>query len=78
MSKRVNIKRFDALEKRAEKYNQESRELKRFYPIRSRDGKMLVFGMYDYKSKKYVLSTFTSDLNAIFDEIEDMLNDDRK
>lgn len=50
---------------------------KRFYPIHSKSGKLWEFGMYDYKRKKYVLSTPTSDLNEIFKEIDRMVEDAR-
>jgi hypothetical protein len=73
MSKRINISRFEELVKRAEAYNGRVPG-KRFYPIQARDGKILVFGMYDGQTKKYVLSEPFVDVNLAFDEIEAMLN----
>lgn len=73
MSKKINTARFDGLVKTAEAYNRK-RGMKRFLPIQSRDGRILVFGMYDYVSKKYVLSEPFVDVNNAFDEIEEMLN----
>lgn len=79
--KNVDIARFDRLVKQSEKLNGKA-GFTRFYPIRSTEiiGKVgkttriLVFGMYDYKTKKYVLSKPFVDVNKSFDEIEVMLN----
>lgn len=73
MSKRINIARFEGLVKRAEDFNRRVAG-KRFYPIQTRDGKILVFGMYDYKTKKFVLSEPFVDVNLAFDEVEAMLD----
>jgi len=74
MGKKVNIGRFEKLVKQAEGINSRTSGLKRFYPIQSRDGKILVFGMYDYRTKKHIASRPFEDVDKIFDEIEIMLN----
>lgn len=70
--KKLDLTRFDKLVKQAEAYNRKNG--KRFYPIRSRDGRILVFGMYDYKKKKHIVSEPFVDVNHAFDEIEVMLD----
>lgn len=72
MSKKINTARFDSLVKMADGLNRK-RGMKRFLPIQSRDGRILVFGMYDYLTKKYILSEPFVDVNHAFDEIEEML-----
>jgi hypothetical protein len=72
MSRKIDISRFESLVGAAEKYNS-SHPGKRFYPIQTREGKILIFGMYDYKTKKYSVSKPFEDVNKIFDEIEQML-----
>jgi len=72
MSRKINITRFENLVKTAEEYNGRNPG-KRFYSIQSREGSILVFGMYDYVSKKYALSRPFEDVNKVFDEIETML-----
>lgn len=74
MGKKVDTKRFENLVRKAEAYNRTNSGLKRFYPIQSRDGKILVFGMYDYAKKRHVVSRPFEDINSVFDEIEAMLN----
>lgn len=69
--KKLDLTRFDSLVKTAEAFNRKNG--KRFYPIQTRDGRILVFGMYDYASKRYVLSEPFVDVNKAFDEIEVML-----
>lgn len=73
MGKKLIFSRFNSITDAAETYNSRN-SYKRFWPIQSRKGKFWEFGMYDYKSKKYILSTPTSDLNHVFDEIEGMLS----
>lgn len=72
MSKKIDTARFDKIVKTAEALNRK-RGMKRFLPIQSRDGRILVFGMYDYQTKKYVLSEPFVDVNKAFDEIDEML-----
>lgn len=69
----VDTRRFANLMKKAEKLNKEIK-FKRFYPIEARDGKVLVFGLYDYVSKKQIYSVPFQDANEVFDEIEVYLN----
>ena len=72
MSK-INFSKFHELSDRAEQYNREY-GAKRFYIINSSQKRGLTtFGLYDYKLKRYVVSHPGSDLNSIFDEIEEML-----
>lgn len=72
MSK-VNFSKFHELTERAEQYNREQ-GFKRFYIINSNQRRgSSTFGLYDYKLKRYVISHSGSNLNDIFDEIEDML-----
>lgn len=73
MSKKVNTNRFDDLVKMADACNSRNRGGKRFYPISAKEGKILVYGMYDYKTKKYIISEPFVDVNLVFDEIEIML-----
>ena len=79
--KKIDVARFERLVKQSERLN--SREgYTRFYPIKSSEligrsekrTKILVFGMYDYKTKKYVLSKPFVDVNKSFDEIEELLD----
>lgn len=72
MSRKFDMSRFTGLVKQAETINGRSK-MKRFYPIQSRDGAILIFGMYDYATKKYALSRPFMDVNKVFDEIEAML-----
>ncbi len=69
MGKKINFPLFNSLVDEADEINGRL-GFKRFYPIHSKNGKLWEFGMYDYKRKKYVLSTPTSDLNEIFNEID--------
>ena len=69
MVKKINFPLFNSLVDEADEINGRL-GFKRFYPIHSKNGKLWEFGMYDYKRKKYVLSTPTSDLNEIFNEID--------
>jgi hypothetical protein len=71
MSKKINGNRFEELVKLADERN--GRGGKRFYPISAKEGKILVYGMYDYKTKKYIISEPFVDVNLVFDEIEIML-----
>ena len=78
--RKIDTERFERLVKTAEAVNRSSAK-QRFYPIRTveligigaRKNKILVFGMYDYKTKKYALSKPFIDVNTTFDEIEDMV-----
>ena len=72
MSRKFDTSRFTACVKTAEAIDSRSK-VKRFYPIQSRDGAILIFGMYDYVTKKYAVSKPFMDVNKIFDEIEGML-----
>ena len=72
MSRKFDISRFTGLVKQADAVNSRSK-IKRFYPIQSRDGAILIFGMYDYATKKYALSKPFMDVNKVFDEIEVMI-----
>lgn len=72
MARSINITRFNRLVKTAEGLNTRIGS-KRFIPIQSRDGKILVFGLYDYQTKKQIYSRPFEDIDLIFDEIEDHL-----
>ena len=76
MAKKINFHLFNSLVEEVETINGRL-GFKRFYPIHSKNGKLWEFGMYDYKRKKFVLSTPTSDLNEIFNEIDQMVADAR-
>jgi len=67
--------RFADLIDQANKVNARNKE-KRFYAMsESRNGKLVDFGMYDYTTKKYVLSNvFSADATARLAEIERMIN----
>ncbi len=67
--------RFADLIDQANKVNAKNKE-KRFYAMsESRNGKLVDFGMYDYTTKKYVLSNvFSTDAMARLAEIERMIN----
>lgn len=64
---------FNKLVERAENINK-NLPIKRFYPIHSREGNFMTYGMYDYHTKKYVLSKPFCALDNTFEEIESMLN----
>lgn len=70
--KKADLARFDDIAKTADRYNSKHGS-KRFYSIKSRDGKIVTIGMYDYNTKKYVLSKPFDDLNRIFKQIEDLI-----
>jgi hypothetical protein len=72
MGKKINFQLFNSIVDEVEEINGRL-GFKRFYPIHAKSGKLWEFGMYDYKNKKYILSTPTSDLNDIFDEIDNMV-----
>lgn len=76
MGNKINFQLFNNLVSEVEEINGRL-GFKRFYPIHSKNGKLWEFGMYDYKRKKYILSTPTSDLNQIFNEIDNMVADAR-
>ena len=76
MGKKINFQLFNSIVDEVDEINGRL-GFRRFYPIHSKSGKLWEFGMYDYKIKKFVLSTPTSDLNDIFDEINDMVADAR-
>ena len=63
---------FDTIVKTADAYNVRV-GFKRFYTIRSREGKVLTFGLYDYRTKKYVLARSYQNLENHFKEMEDMI-----
>ena len=78
--KKIDTARFESLVSQSERINA-IEGFTRFYPIKSTEiigsaGKrtrILVFGMYDYKNKNFVLSKPFVDVNKSFDEIEYML-----
>lgn len=72
MSRKIDTARFERLVEAAEKYNR-TNPGKRFWPIQTREGKVLVFGLYDYVTKRYAVSRPFEDVNKIFDQIEQML-----
>ena len=72
MKNKIDYSRFEKLTDIAENLNKSAR-YRRFIPIRSKEGKILVFGMYDYETKRHIVSRPFMDVNKIFDEIEDML-----
>lgn len=73
MAKKINFQLFNSIVDEIDSINGRL-GFKRFYPIHSKSGKLWEFGMYDYKNKKYILSTPTSDLNDIFEEIDKMVS----
>lgn len=81
MKKSIDTSRFERLVSRSERINYQS-GYSRFQTIRSfeiigsgeKKNKILVFGMYDYKTKKHAVSKPFYDVNLTFDEIEEMLN----
>lgn len=75
MKKNEITVRFADLIDQANKVNARIKE-KRFYAMsESRNGKLVDFGMYDYSTKKYILSNvFSSDAIARLTEIERMIN----
>tara|TARA_B100000929_G_scaffold291163_1_gene288562 strand:- start:11520 stop:11783 length:264 start_codon:yes stop_codon:yes gene_type:complete len=77
MGKKINFQLFNSLVEEADEINGRL-GFKRFFPIHSKNGKLWEFGMYDYKRKKYVLSTPTSDLNEIFNEIDTLMAEARR
>ena len=78
--KKLDPTRFDHLCKRAELKNY-NEGFTRYYTIRSHEyvgsgdkkNKIIIFGLYDSKSKKYSVSKPYVDVNIIFDEMEEML-----
>lgn len=70
---KINFSVFYNAVESAETYNVRA-GFKRFYPINSRNGNISTFGIYDYQTKKYVLSTPTCDLNEVFLEIKSMVD----
>jgi NRPS condensation-like uncharacterized protein len=72
MKNKIDYSRFEKLTNKAEAHNR-SIKYKRFIPINAKEGKVLVFGMYDYKTKRHIVSRPFQDVNKIFDEIEEML-----
>lgn len=72
MKKMDVISTFEVLSSRAEKRNAELKE-RRFWPIQSKEGRVPIYGMYDYKSKRYVLSRPFDNLEDIMKEISSML-----
>jgi hypothetical protein len=73
MKKTDVIATFERLSARAEKRNSDAKE-RRFWPIQTKEGKVPIFGMYDYKSKKYVLSRPFDDLEEIMNQIETLIS----
>jgi hypothetical protein len=73
MAKKINFQLFNSIVEEIDGINGRLGS-KRFYPIHSKSGKLWEFGMYDYKTKKCILSTPTSDLNDIFEEIDTMVS----
>lgn len=69
---KINFGIFYSAVEAAETYNARM-GFKRFYPINSRTGNISTFGIYDYQTKKYVLSTPTCDLNEVFNEIKKLV-----
>lgn len=72
MKTKIDYQRFEKLLEKADSLNK-SGKTKRFIPIRSKEGKILIFGMYDYQTKRHIVSRPFMDVNKIFDEIEEML-----
>jgi hypothetical protein len=71
--KKTDVQRFELLAKLAEDSNAKG-GFRRFYVIRSREGSNIVFGMYDYKKKRYAISNpIMDDLNKICNEIAEMI-----
>ena len=73
MKGKIDYARFDRIVDRAKSFNAKSK-ITRFIPIRSKDGNIKVFGMYDYVKKRHIVSVAFEDVNKIFGEIEDMLS----
>ena len=72
MHKHDIIDKFERLSNLADDKNYRS-GYKRFYMINSQDGNIPVYGMYDYGTKKYILSEPYMDVGLIFTEIEQTL-----
>jgi len=75
MSKADMSGRFAELSTLAYKANQRLKD-RRFYPMsHDRNGRLYEFGVYDYKTKRYVLECIHSpDAYKALDEMEAMLN----
>jgi len=72
--KKIEVQRFESLIKNAEEINA-TIGFRRFYPIRSRDGSQIVFGIYDYEKKRYTISNpYQDNLSTVCDEIEEMIS----
>jgi len=74
MAGSINMSRFDSLVRLADSRNRGTKGGKRFYPIHTREGKYMIFGLYDYISKQYTLSAPYSNVDDVFDDMERMLN----
>jgi hypothetical protein len=72
MKKMDVLATFEQLSSRAEKRNAEMKE-RRYWPIQSKEGRIPIYGMYDYKTKRYVLSRPFDNLEDIMKEISKML-----
>jgi len=76
LSRKEIVARFDKAVELAEAYNSSSRSIKRFYPITEyRRGKLDTIGLYDYKTKKYILGDILSyNIAEVLEEIETLVN----
>ena len=78
--KKIDPTRFERICNSAENKNQ-NEGFTRYYTIRSHEyvgsgdkrNKIIIFGLYDSKKKKYAISKPYIDVNIIFDEMEEML-----
>ena len=72
--KRILKEKFEKIAEQAEKYNIENK-IVRFYPMTQlRYGKLQTIGLYDYKTKKYVLTdTQGPDVASAITEMEQMV-----